>query len=402
MKRLDILKSQRAKKIEDMEKILNNVELEKRSKSDEEATQWDSLNSEVENLDKEIKIAERQEELNKSIVSERVANQEEKEQVKMAKRYDLSKAILEFSNKNLTGVEKEMHEIGVRHLSNVNYAPKGLIIPETLWSTRATETKTTGATHIPELVQAMDVIAPPSLLKKLGVTEFEGLKSKLKLNFSSGHQAAFVGEGGTAAESIPTNGNDELSARRVQGWKPYSNEYLAESAVMGEMLSDMLGSIDRAVTSAILAEAVAASPLTGYGTGDVKVTMTYQDILKLFAALETENFFNPAFAISKALYHELEGTAKDSGSGRFVIESKALNGEKSLGTSLLPVHDTDKYDIVFGDWKRAYAGYYSGMELIIDPYTLSDDGETKITFVRLADIAVNPSAFASIRNAGIS
>ena len=58
-----------------------------------------------------------------------------------------------------------------------------------------------------------------------------------------------------------------------------------------------------------------------------------------------------------------------------------------------------KHKLVYGDFRQAYVAYFSGAtEILVDPFSASDTGEIKITFLRMGDTAVNPFAFRSIQN----
>lgn len=403
MKKIHELKKERAEFVESMRSIIEVCEKEKRTKTEEEVKRWDDLDAKIEGINTQIEDAQRMEDFNKYLLETEDAG-EKREKSKMAKRYDLSKAIMGFRNHTLSGVEKEVHEIGVGLWERSGQMSTGLIVPEFIFSKRANEeTTTTGAGHIPTQVAPLDVVASPAMYDILGATVYNGLTSKISLPFSKGNVAAKVAEEGTAAQSVATKSSGTLEASRFQGWQIYSWNYLSQSAVMPQLLADMIESIDRAISKELLAEAVAAAPLAGYLTSTAKAAVTYPAVLKLLAALETDTFKSGAFVASKALYHKLEGTEKVSGAGRFIIEGGILNGEKAFGSSQLAVHDTDKYDLIYGDWARSYVGFYSGgIEILVDPYTASNTGQTKLTWHRLADTAVNPYAFASIRNADIA
>lgn len=386
------LKEQRASKIEEMNAILAVCKEEKRKRSEEEDVTFKNLDSEIGQLDAQIVEAERMEELNKSIARQSKMKEEEK----IVKRFDLSKAIQQFKRGALDGVEREMHEEGLRNFVGET---SGLIIPEMLIK-RADVTMTTHATDIETKVAGLDVIAPPSLYGQLGSTIWSGLKAKTVLNFSDGQDSTFIAEEGNSLESSPTRATDSLEPRRVGGQKIFTNEQLSVSAVMATEFADMVASIDRAISKEMLSKAVSANVLSGHATTDVGAALTYAVVLKLFQGLEDGLFVKPALVASKPIYHKLEGTEVVSGAGRFVVEGGKMNGELIYGTNHLPIHDTTKYDILYGDFSRSYIGFFgSGVELLIDPYTSGTAGKTKIIWSRLADVAVNPSAFASIRNA---
>ena len=63
------LKEERATIVQTMEAILDVAKSEDRDLSGDEQNQWDAFNVEIESIDKKISVAERQEDLNKSIAA---------------------------------------------------------------------------------------------------------------------------------------------------------------------------------------------------------------------------------------------------------------------------------------------------------------------------------------------
>jgi HK97 family phage major capsid protein len=395
------LKEARTSKIEEMNGLKDNKEL---SVEDAQA-RFDELDKEIESLDSQIQKAERLELLNKSIAQSNPVKEESEE---AKERYNLSKAIsARMDGQPLTGVELEMHQEGCRERG---VPSNGIVIPNMML--RATETKTTGATggHIPTAVASTDFTVPNPLYKEVGCTIYNGLSGKVDIPFSDGHDAAFVAEAGTASESSPTNTKGTLSAERVQGWKKYSREYLAESVVMNDMISDMVQSLDRAISDKILQGVRDANELTGFVTGtDVTAAITWNGVLDIIASLTSDNFRKEGFVISKELFFELAAKERASNTAQFIVKEERGGSQKgdifgvpAWGTSALGVQNTDDYAIAYGDFAKSYIGFWGGIEILVDPYTASDTGLVKITFSRLADTVVNPAGFASKTNVAIS
>lgn len=85
-------------------------------------------------------------------------------------------------------------------------------------------------------------------------------------------------------------------------------------------------------------------------------------------------------------------TSVDSGSGRFVLENGTIGGRRVIESS----HATEG-QLYFGLWQHAYIGMWSGLDLIIDPYTNASTGVVNIVASQLADVAVaHPTAFTAV------
>lgn len=412
MKKLNDLLIERSDKIGEMSGILSTAHEAKRERTADEKTTWERLNGEVTTLSEEIAVQERQEALDKEAARNKPLDKPEAEVVQ---RYDLSRAIMAVgSGRALDGVEAEMHQEASRALQKVSGVIGNILIPDMIIqraymdpAKRANEeTKTTGlaAGHIPLAVGDPNFVVARPLYREMGCTVYEGLGAgKLDLPFSQGNTANIVAEEGTAVQSVPTDTKGTLTARRFQGWQNFTNEYLAESALMPQMMADFLGAIDRGVGTALMLDAVAVSVKSGYATSDVKAALTYAIVLAMISGLTSDFFVSEGFVMSKSVFYKLATTVKATNQSLIMDFLKGNNlgtmsGIKSAATGFLPVHDTDKYDIIYGDWKQAFVGFWGGAQILVDPFTASDDGYTKITFSRIGAVDSNPYAFASIRN----
>lgn len=405
MAKLSDLKQRRAEKFAAMKQIFSKAETEKRDRTPEEVTNWQAFKSEYEALDKEIQDLEELEKFAGVVDVPEPGKGEKKEIQKMAKRFDLAKAIREYKQGgNFTGVEKEVLDEGKKEFAAMNQTAEGIIISEKFVKVQkpnlklANETTTTGADHIPTEIKGLDIIVEESMYEKLGVTQYPSLTAAIKIPTSDGHDAAFVDEEVAAAESNPTNGVINLSIARVSGNKIYSNEYLAQSTVMPAMLSDMYRSINRAISGKLLNLAVKATVMAGKDTVDVAETLNRKKLLAFKSALNSSISEMGKFAMSHPLFYALEGTEQIAGAARWLIENAHCTGNPAFGTELLPGTDATHLDIVYGDWKRAHVGKWSGIQLVLDGITLAENGQTKIVFTQLANAAVDARAFISMRN----
>jgi hypothetical protein len=416
MKKLNDLLIERSDKVGKMSKILEAAREANRERTEEEKNEWQRLNKEVEALSEEITVQERQEALDKEAARNKPL---EKPEAEVLKRYDLSRAIRAVGHgRALDGVEGEMHEEASRELQKVSEVTGNIYIPSFIVNRAYTppaqraneETKTTGlaAGHIPLAVGDPNFVVPTPLYREMGCTVYENLGAgKLDLPFSQGHTAAAIAEQGNSLQSVPTDTKGTLSATRFGGWQDYTTEYLAESALMPQMFADMLAAVDRGIGTSLVLDAVAVAVATGYATSDTKAALTWAIILSLMSGLTSDSFVSEGFVMSKGVFYKLASTVIGTDQ-RMVNEFLGGNnrgviaGIKSAGTGFLPVHDTDKYDFIYGDWKQAFVGMWGGAQLLVDPFTQAVGGHTRIHFNRIAAVDSNPYAFTSARNVDIA
>ena len=81
--------------------------------------------------------------------------------------------------------------------------------------------------------------------------------------------------------------------------------------------------------------------------------------------------------------------AKDSGSGLFVWDNGTVNGYPAYVSN-----QVEAGDIWFGDWSQLVMGYWSGLDLQVDPYTGGASGNVRVRVLQDCDVAVkHPESF---------
>lgn len=410
------LKRKRGSTLDEMKLITTEAKKANRTKTPEEVQKWERLKSEIETIDSELD-AETYQELMDQGASEaafRSGNftatgfHGDREARELGK-HNLSKAIGELaSGRGLTGFEKEIQEEGEREYSRYGKSARGLVLPAKLMRSF---TKATHGGHASEIVNGLDTIADKGLLERLGVTVYDNLTSQIKMIYGDGFKASFVDEGVAATQGAHNETTGKIEPRRIQAFRPFTNEYLAQSAVMPQMLQDMADSIDAAAVEELIKKILALPALAGFDAGtDAGAALTWQAVMKLKGALKSAQFMTPKFVAGGELFASLEATRKDAGSGRMIIEDNKISAYEAVDLQGLiqaiadtgADADTDStHALIFGDWKRATIGWFGGLEILVDPYSASDEGRTKLTWSRLADVDINPSAFKAITNATV-
>lgn len=390
--KLSDLKQERYSKIQDLEGIINKVEREKREITNKEIQQFEKIELEIEELNKQINNFD-----NKNITTKMITKKH---------KFNLTKAINEFSKHNLTGLEKELHEYGIQELKNNNLSPKGLVLPSFMFSKQNFEDvvsdMSNGSGHISQKVIDTDFVTPKSLLQELGVKELHNLSTKVSIPFSKGHKAERLLEGQQAQQGAAEQTYGTLEPVRFQGYDVYGNEFLKVNASSQFILESISRGLNNAIFSDLLDKAVKQNVITGYTTTSTAILPTWGKLIEPLKVVETDEFSKSAYVMSKAIYHLLQGSEVSNGSGRFILENGMINGIKTYGTSLLTGTDSTHLDVIYADWSKVYVGYYSPVELLIDEITKADNGQTKITYVRYAETSINPYAVSSMRNIKLS
>ena len=139
------LKDERSVLINNMETLIEVAKTEERDLTEDEQNTWDGFNTEIENLDKKISIAQRQEELNKSITANLSATKSTQE-VKELRDYSFQDAMKQSVSGNLNGLVKEMDTEA--RTSHPNQSFRGIAIPSSVLEHRAIGHADVNATEV--------------------------------------------------------------------------------------------------------------------------------------------------------------------------------------------------------------------------------------------------------------
>lgn len=165
------------------------------------------------------------------------------------------------------------------------------------------------------------------------------------------------------------------------------------------VINDLVAQIARKLDYTILKGNASAPVIAGVdGTTGVNTVViadvtkaTFQDFLKFGGAIDSYEMVDaPEFIMSASDKALLKGISKDTGSGRFICEDNQIDGYNVNVCGALA-----SGEIYFGNFANVIVGnWLSGLEIVIDPYSLSRSGGYRIVATMIADVAVtNPNGF---------
>jgi len=98
--------------------------------------------------------------------------------------------------------------------------------------------------------------------------------------------------------------------------------------------------------------------------------------------------------MNAAMRGNLKVRAKDAGSGLFVMDGELVNGYRAVMSNQVASND-----LWFGNFADLVIGYFSGLDLMVDPYTNSTSGTVRVVAMQDVDIAVRqPASFSRGNN----
>ena len=194
------LKQERAGFITEANTMLELCKNETRNFTAEEQVSYDEKMSKIDELKKSIEMIERQEKLNAEIASKVVApvSNEPKE----VRNFSFFKAINDFTNGKLDGVEREMHEEAVNEARSAGRSINGLGIPSFMLESRADISQGSSAIAPTNVLGYAEAMREASVFNNVGARILSGLTANTNIPITGAQTVAWAAENGEAAPRI--------------------------------------------------------------------------------------------------------------------------------------------------------------------------------------------------------
>ena len=256
----------------------------------------------------------------------------------------------------------------------------------------------------------IDVLRNASSVMAAGATMLTGLKGDVKIPRKSAASTAgwISSEGGAAAESEPTFGQTSLTPRTLGAFTDITRLMMMQSSLDIEALirNDLATGLALAIDNGGLQGSGSAGQPTGIKntsginapTAFAGVNPTYAEVVAMETAVAEDNALlgNLAYILPASMYGALKTTAKDSGSGQFVVEpGGTINGYRAIVSNQVTAGD-----LYFGNFADLLIGMYGGLDITVDPYTASTSGTVRIVALQTCDVAVRHAVSFAVNNDG--
>ncbi len=429
MKSLE-LKREQKRLIAAQKAIVDKATEETRELNAEETTEFDNLQTQIEAQRKAVERAEKYEENQRAAEAaagienvEGDGDGEEAEKNKIVhKRFSITKMLRSaMDGEALDGAEKEAQDIAIAENEAAGVknptSKRGIHVMVPLrFMKRATQQTVgqDGGTYGGELVNdTTRVIAglePKLWVEKLGATVLTGLSGgNIKMPVANSYAFAWVAEGGNIVVQKKEITGPVLSPKRAGASVSLTNQLLMQSSI------DVDGLVKRKLSMG-WANLLQGAAINGAGgiaptgvlnkagvndAGDVAhLVATYAKIVELQGLIEEDDSTEESigYLIHPKLKAALKTKTKDAGSGQFILQNGAIDGEKFVSTSLVPVGDdggTPIYPAIYGDWAQMYIGQWGAASFLVNPYSEDLADSVRVTINTHADVQIaNPKAFA--------
>lgn len=413
------LKAKRALKIQAQQKIVNAAKEENRGLNESETTEFDSLQGEIRNFDGQIERMEQFEEnqkriaiTNDPITAPAIITKEEK------KPFSLQRAINNAIDKNTQeGAEADAFDAAQNELRSSGLSvPKGfgIAIPADMFVGSQDrdisvlgDSGTKGGKLVASTPSVVMPLLPKLTLESMGVKVQSGLVGDYPLISGDAFSFGYVAENGSVTGTDAAFDGPTMKPKRLSGVVHISNQWLIQTGPGAE--ANLRALIANGINAALFKGAIAGGGANGpvglYDTITTNIQAaknavpTYADVVNLETLIKSANAndVNLSYLSDPALKGLLKTTKVDAGSGIMCVgQDGQMNGQKYLASSLVDTLNIGAdHPLIFGDWAEMTVGFWSGVQMMVDPVTLAHEGKTRLIFNIYNDIGVaNEEAFA--------
>ena len=228
-------------------------------------------------------------------------------------------------------------------------------------------------------------------------TMLNGLSGDVKIpRKTAASTAAFISsEGGAAGESEFTVGSVSMSPKTLGAFTDVTRQLMIQSSIDVENLirNDLAQSMAIAIDDAALEGSGSSGNPTGItntsGINSVSLSSaaapTFAEMVSMETAVRVDNALlgDLAYIVHPTNYGTLKTTEKATNTAQFVAVNDEINGYKVVVSPQLTANN-----YVFGNFNDLLVGMFSGLDLVVDPYSNSSSGTVRIVALQSVDVAV--------------
>lgn len=372
-------------------------------------------------------------------------------------QYSLLKAIREaagwgekhnsYGQAGLTGVEAEEDAELRKRRTAEGRSVRGIMVPNTLsvdryaaarWAAMSgmkiggeayaftpsdptVESTVQGVGAIPTILGDMiDVLRARMVTVRMGARVMENMQGLFALPRQSTKTTAYwVTEGADVTQSAANIDQVAFSPHTVGVRTPYTRRFLEQASISAESFvrEDQAAVLARAIEGAGLNGSGAAGQPTGLlqnglitvvAAGTNGATPTWANLVGMETALGVANADMGAmgYVMDAALRGTMKNTAKIGTTFPvYLWDDGMINGYPVGVTNLLPNNltkgtGTNLHPIIFGNWNDMIYVYWSGLDVIVNPYSADASGSIIITSLQDVDVNIrHPESFSKMVDA---
>ncbi len=251
----------------------------------------------------------------------------------------------------------------------------------------------------------IELLRNRSVLQNIGITVLDGLIGDVAIpRLTTGGTAYWLSTDATdITESTQVLDQVTLVPKNVGAFSIYTRQLLMQSSIAIEQLvrNDLATVLAIAIDLAGLYGSGSAGQPTGVSntsginapTAFAAAVPTYAEVVLMESAVATDNALTGtlAYVLESAMRGSLKTKEKATNTAQFIWEpGNTLNGSRAEVSNQIT-----SGDIFFGNWADLLQGVWGGLDVLVDPFTLSARMNTRVIEMFTTDFGVrHPVSFA--------
>ena len=288
--------------------------------------------------------------------------------------------------------------------SRLGRASRGITIPnEVFRRDMLAGTDTAGGNLVSTELSSdfISLLKNASVLAQTGATYLTGLTGNISIPRQGSQPTSYwIGEGSNVTESDITIEQVNMSPRTIGAMSDISRKLLiqssldVESFVRKALASSVAIEIDRAALYGLgnASEPLGVHNTTGIATENITNSdPTFAEVVAMESDISVANALTGdlAYVTRANIAGAMKVKTKDSGSGQFIWDNDTVNGYPAYVSNQI-----EAGDVFFANWSSLIIGYWSGLDLQVDPYTGGASGNVRVRVLQDVDVAVeHPESF---------
>jgi hypothetical protein len=395
------LQALRAQYVEQREDVKKAAELEERDLNDTDVAEMERLAKEIRKVDVQLKVKREDAKIAESAVLAGEAGRGGAHELRnMSKRFDLAGAVRDLAQgKRVTGVAAEYTEEAGREARAAGVSVKGqLTIPEVAMRALggagefgAGSALTNSPAFVGEQVAAgVAALANPTLFQQVGGRVLTGLTSNVSIPVvGTAASIASANEGADVSNASNAIGKTALSPTRYGAFVTVTEQLMMQGGPAVEQLitQDMVTQLNREL------DKLAFDAIIGTADGDDATAVDAAGLLAAEASLAGAgvNLNNVRFVADSRMHEDIAGLALvgsiESVINRDGAQFRAM-GYPYFVTDLMTVGQGTTPTGIMADFNMAgVLGFFGGLDIVVNPYTLDLSHQVRISIHRYAAAA---------------
>jgi len=255
----------------------------------------------------------------------------------------------------------------------------------------------------------IDALRNQSSVMQAGARMLGGLSGDVKIPKKTGVSAAawIDTEGADSAATEMTVGQISLSPKTLGAHTDVTRQLLIQSSLDVENL--IRDDLTRALALAIDKAGLEGTGLNGQPTGILSTAginsttfgaanPTFAEVVAMETAVAEDNALqgNLSYILPASMYGALKTTEKATGTAQFVVEpGGSVNGYRGIVSNQCTAGN-----MYFGNFDDLLIGMFGGLDLTVDPYSLSKSGTVRLVALQSVDAAVRHAVSFAVGNDG--